>query len=57
MQAQKSGSVVYISSIAGYTAIEGLGGYSVSKTALLGLSKVKKDLKKIKIKMSARLRC
>jgi short-subunit dehydrogenase len=57
MQAQKSGSVVYISSIAGYTAIEGLGGYSVSKTALLGLSKVKKDLIKTKIKMSARLRC
>ena len=40
MQAQKSGSVVFVSSIAGYTAIEGLGGYSVSKTALLGLSKV-----------------
>lgn len=40
MQTQKSGSVVFVSSIAGYTAIEGLGGYSVSKTALLGLSKV-----------------
>jgi len=40
MQSQKSGSVVFVSSIAGYTAMQGLGGYSVSKTALLGLSKV-----------------
>ncbi|EKX55445.1 hypothetical protein GUITHDRAFT_149798 [Guillardia theta CCMP2712] len=40
MQQQKSGSIVMVSSIAAYTAIEGLGAYSISKTALLGLSKV-----------------
>jgi len=40
MQKQKSGSLVFISSVAGYTAFPGLGAYSISKTALFGLSKV-----------------
>lgn len=33
------GSIVYISSIAAYTGTAGIGAYSVSKTALLGLCK------------------
>ncbi|KAF8788585.1 Dehydrogenase/reductase SDR family member 4 like protein [Argiope bruennichi] len=33
------GSVIYVSSIAAYKAMELLGAYSVSKTALLGLTK------------------
>lgn len=34
------GAVIYVTSIAGYTPINLLGAYSVSKTALLGLTKV-----------------
>lgn len=33
------GSIVYVSSIAGYSGLPSIGAYSVSKTALLGLSK------------------
>lgn len=33
------GSVVYISSIAGYSPLPAIGAYSISKTALLGLTK------------------
>lgn len=35
-----SASVVFMTSIAAYTAIPGLGAYSISKTALLGMCKV-----------------
>lgn len=35
----RGGSVVYISSIGGYQPLAALGAYSVSKTALLGLTK------------------
>lgn len=35
----KSGSIVFISSIGGYQILSALGAYSVSKTALLGLTK------------------
>ncbi|XP_068611742.1 dehydrogenase/reductase SDR family member 4 [Brachionichthys hirsutus] len=34
------GNIVFVSSIAGYQPIQGLGPYSVSKSALLGLTKV-----------------
>ncbi|CAG2056046.1 unnamed protein product [Timema podura] len=40
LQKRSGGNIIYISSIAGYTPIEFLGPYSVSKTALLGLTKV-----------------
>lgn len=33
------GSIVYLSSIAAYHPFQGLGAYSISKTALLGLTK------------------
>lgn len=36
----RGSSVVFVSSIAAYNALPGLGAYSVSKTALLGLCKV-----------------
>ncbi|MCL4119742.1 UNVERIFIED_CONTAM: hypothetical protein GTU68_016686 [Idotea baltica] len=39
MQKRKGGSIVYISSIAGFQPFALLGAYSVSKTALLGLTK------------------
>jgi len=39
MQKRGSGSIIYISSIAGLVPFEMLGAYSVSKTALLGLTK------------------
>lgn len=39
MQARGGGSVIYVSSIGGYVPFEVLGAYSVSKTALLGLTK------------------
>ncbi|XP_050711781.1 dehydrogenase/reductase SDR family member 4-like isoform X2 [Eriocheir sinensis] len=39
IQKRKGGAIVYVSSIAGYQPMELLGAYSVSKTALLGLSK------------------
>ncbi|KAK3586741.1 hypothetical protein CHS0354_014772 [Potamilus streckersoni] len=39
MEARGGGSVVFVSSYAGYTPIESLGPYSVSKTALIGLTK------------------
>jgi len=39
MKARGGGSAVFISSIGGYQAIPALGPYSVSKTALLGLTK------------------
>lgn len=35
----RGGSVVYVSSIGGYTPLPAIGAYSVSKTALLGLTK------------------
>jgi len=37
---RNGGSIVYVTSIAGYVPINLLGAYSVSKTALLGLTKV-----------------
>ncbi|XP_046842815.1 dehydrogenase/reductase SDR family member 4-like [Xenia sp. Carnegie-2017] len=41
MQSQKSkGSIVFVSSIAGFTPINDLGAYSVSKTALIALTNV-----------------
>ncbi|KAJ3584623.1 hypothetical protein NHX12_015118 [Muraenolepis orangiensis] len=39
MEKRGGGSVVFISSVAGYQPMPGLGPYSVSKTALLGLTK------------------
>ncbi|KAG0714009.1 Dehydrogenase/reductase SDR family member 4 [Chionoecetes opilio] len=39
LQQRQGGAVVYISSIAGYQPMQMLGAYSVSKTALLGLSR------------------
>eukprot|EP00794_Sanderia_malayensis_P018549 gene18549-20412_t len=35
----KSGSIIFVSSIAGFHPLPGLGAYSVSKTALVGLTK------------------
>jgi len=40
MEERGGGAVIYVTSIAGYTPINLLGAYSVSKTALLGLTKV-----------------
>ncbi|KAK2191353.1 hypothetical protein NP493_53g02007 [Ridgeia piscesae] len=40
MKVRGGGSIVFVSSIAGYTPLKFLGAYSVSKTALLGLTKV-----------------
>lgn len=39
MEKRGGGSVVFVSSYAGYTPVELLGAYSVSKSALLGLTK------------------
>ncbi|XP_069044842.1 dehydrogenase/reductase SDR family member 4 [Lepisosteus oculatus] len=39
MEKRGGGSVVFVSSVAGYQPFQGLGPYSVSKTALLGLTK------------------
>jgi len=39
MEARGGGSIVYVSSIAAFKPMEIIGAYSVSKTALLGLSK------------------
>ncbi|XP_067645283.1 dehydrogenase/reductase SDR family member 4 [Eurosta solidaginis] len=39
LRQQESSSIVFVSSIAGYDAFELLGAYSVSKTALIGLTK------------------
>ncbi|CAF0761281.1 unnamed protein product [Adineta ricciae] len=39
LEKQKGSSIVVVSSIAGYTPMELIGAYSVSKTALLGLTK------------------
>jgi NAD(P)-dependent dehydrogenase (short-subunit alcohol dehydrogenase family) len=39
MLPRKSGSLVFVSSVAGLDPIPGLGAYSVSKTALLGLTR------------------
>ncbi|CAH2294476.1 dehydrogenase reductase SDR family member 4-like [Pelobates cultripes] len=39
MQERGGGSIVIVSSVAGYTPFPSLGPYSVSKTALLGLTK------------------
>ncbi|KAM9328919.1 dehydrogenase/reductase SDR family member 4-like [Gastrophryne carolinensis] len=39
MQERGGGSIVIVSSVAGFTPFPGLGPYSVSKTALLGLNK------------------
>uniref|UniRef100_B4N5H9 GK20583 n=1 Tax=Drosophila willistoni TaxID=7260 RepID=B4N5H9_DROWI len=45
LRQQKASSIVFVSSIAGYDAFELLGAYSVSKTALIGLTKAAaKDL-------------
>ncbi|XP_016989831.1 dehydrogenase/reductase SDR family member 4 [Drosophila rhopaloa] len=45
LRQQKDSSIVFVSSIAGYDAFELLGAYSVSKTALIGLTKAAaKDL-------------
>mmetsp|Transcript_36074 Transcript_36074/g.94868 ORF Transcript_36074/g.94868 Transcript_36074/m.94868 type:complete len:247 (+) Transcript_36074:152-892(+) len=40
MKKNGGGSIVFVSSIGGYSAFENLGAYSISKTALFGLSKV-----------------
>ncbi|XP_065104620.1 dehydrogenase/reductase SDR family member 4-like [Paramisgurnus dabryanus] len=39
MEKRGGGSVVFVSSVAGYMPIQGLGLYSVSKTALIGLTR------------------
>ncbi|CAF0928993.1 unnamed protein product [Rotaria sordida] len=39
LEAQKNSSIIIISSITGYTPFDPIGAYSVSKTALLGLTK------------------
>ncbi|KAJ0178282.1 hypothetical protein K1T71_006105 [Dendrolimus kikuchii] len=39
LQKRGGGSILFVSSIAGYQPMEPLGAYSVSKTALLGLTK------------------
>jgi len=39
MQKQQKGSIVFVTSIAAYSSLEGLGAYSISKTALTGLSR------------------
>ncbi|XP_076048543.1 dehydrogenase/reductase SDR family member 4-like isoform X2 [Oratosquilla oratoria] len=39
MEQRRGGSIVYVSSIAGFQPIDVVGAYSVSKTALLGLTK------------------
>uniref|UniRef100_A0A673K3U8 Dehydrogenase/reductase SDR family member 4-like n=1 Tax=Sinocyclocheilus rhinocerous TaxID=307959 RepID=A0A673K3U8_9TELE len=39
MEKRGGGSVVIVSSVAGYQPMQGLGPYSVSKTALLGLTR------------------
>lgn len=39
LRKSKAGRIIFISSIAGFQPIEVLGAYSVSKTALLGLTK------------------
>ncbi|KAB5579152.1 hypothetical protein PHYPO_G00191850 [Pangasianodon hypophthalmus] len=39
MEKRGGGSVVFVSSVAGYQPMTGLGPYSVSKTALLGLTR------------------
>ncbi|XP_037933693.1 dehydrogenase/reductase SDR family member 4 [Teleopsis dalmanni] len=45
LRKEKGSSIVFVSSIAGYDAFELLGAYSVSKTALIGLTKAaSKDL-------------
>ncbi|XP_078365235.1 dehydrogenase/reductase SDR family member 4-like isoform X3 [Oculina patagonica] len=40
MEKRGGGSVVFVSSIGGFQPMQGLGAYSISKTALLGLTKV-----------------
>ncbi|XP_065190176.1 dehydrogenase/reductase SDR family member 4-like [Sycon ciliatum] len=40
MRQQSTGRIIFVSSIAAFTPLPGLGPYSVSKTALLGLAKV-----------------
>ena len=40
MQEQNKGNIVFVTSIAAFTPLPGLGAYSISKTALLGLSNV-----------------
>ncbi|KAI9588689.1 dehydrogenase/reductase SDR family member 4 [Glossina fuscipes] len=45
LRKEKNSNIVFVSSIAGYDAFELLGAYSVSKTALIGLTKAAaKDL-------------
>jgi len=40
MLTARKGSLIFISSVAGFDPLPGLGAYSVSKTALIGLTKV-----------------
>lgn len=40
MEKRGGGNIVFVSSVAGYQPMPGLGPYSVSKTALLGLTRV-----------------
>jgi dehydrogenase/reductase SDR family member 4 len=39
MRTQGGGSIIFVASIAGFTPLPNIGAYSVSKTALIGLSK------------------
>ncbi|XP_068724264.1 dehydrogenase/reductase SDR family member 4-like isoform X2 [Montipora capricornis] len=43
MEKRRGGSVIFISSIAAFKPFRGLGAYGVSKTALVGLTKVLAD--------------
>ncbi|XP_054732533.1 dehydrogenase/reductase SDR family member 4 [Anastrepha obliqua] len=53
LREEKGSSIVFVSSIAGYDAFELLGAYSVSKTALIGLTKAAaKDLAPVGIRVN-----
>jgi dehydrogenase/reductase SDR family member 4 len=39
LEKSKNGNIVFVSSIAGYSPIEGIGAYSIMKTALIGINK------------------
>ncbi|KAI1726360.1 enoyl-(Acyl carrier protein) reductase domain-containing protein [Ditylenchus destructor] len=39
LEKSANGNIVFVSSVAGYSPIEGVGAYSIMKTALLGVSK------------------
>ena len=54
MMPRKSGSLIFIASVAGLDPIPGLGAYSVSKTALIGLTKtLAKELGPVGIRVNA----